>query len=169
MKFYAKAKLNDDKRIIEVEPLSIRALESAMGLKDITYEVTINKPHSQRSLHQNALLWKLIGEINKTINGTRKTEDDEEIYCQILEMAGADVQYMQVVYDGLELLRRAFRVVRVVEYRQGKNNALMAIVKVYKGTSIMSKDEMCDVIEQALVYANAVGIDTETWKGELLG
>lgn len=129
------------------------------------YLLTIEKPKKKRSQNQNAMLWALVGEIGMQINGSRT--DDEDIYCQIIEMAGAKAEYYECVPQAVDTLKKVFRVVKVVQYRENENGVQLAVCKCYAGTSVMSTAEMSAVIDAALSYAEDVGIDSEYWKNVL--
>lgn len=128
-------------------------------------EITLRKPKKKRSLNQNALLWELIGEISMVQNGTKNADID--IYCQILEQAGAKIEYYQCVNEehAIDRLRQAFRAVKIVDHRES-NGVDTVMLKCYVGTSQMNTQEMNLVIDKAIEYAYECGLDTEFWKGQ---
>lgn len=129
------------------------------------YVLTIEKPKKKRSLNQNAMLWALVGEIDMQINGNRT--DDEDLYCQIIEMAGATAEYYECIPQAVDTLKKVFRVVKVVQYMENDIGVQLAVCKCYPGTSVMSTAEMSAVIDAALSYAEDVGIDSKYWKNLL--
>ena len=139
---------------------TIQAKEELMKLKRGDYLIEIKKPSNKRSLNQNAYLWELIGQIDMKENGNRA--DDETIYANILEMAGAKSEYFQCLPEAVDKLKEVFRVVKIVENR-GKT----VMVQCFLGTSQMDTKEMSKVIDTTLDYAARVGIDSAYWR-ELL-
>lgn len=127
---------------------------------DTNIEITV--PGKKKTNQQNKYLWALLGDISTVLNGNRN--DDENIYCQILEQTGAKVEYYQCINreDAIDRLRRIFRAVKIVDHRGDT-----VIVKCFIGTSEMNTAEMNKVIDKALEYAHEVGIETEYWKGLL--
>lgn len=144
------------------------AINRLNELKYKEYEVSITELKDRRTKAQNRLLWELIGEIDIELNGSRSA--DEEIYMQILDMAGAKVEYIAVRKDMAEGIRKAlensFRFVKEVDDWK-KNDAEMVTLKCYYGSSKMDKDEMARVIDTTMTYAEECGIVTDYWKGLL--
>lgn len=141
---------------------SVKALEDLQKLKKDDYYITIEKVSRKRSLNQNAMLWKMVGEIDKTINGRRTEEDDMEIYCQILEMASVKSYLIQCAETSQDFVRKQFRASRVLGRDEDR-----VLMEVYPGTSDMNSAEMKEVIEQALRYAEEVGLNTDIYREEL--
>lgn len=141
---------------------SLKAKQAIESLKQGEYVVTIERVRNSRTLNQNALLWALIGEICELENGNRNTEDEEQIYKNILIRAGTACTYIQCIPEAIKELRAFYRVVEPVERR---NNSVM--VKCYKGMSAMDTAQASKVIDAALQYADLVGLDTEPIRKEI--
>lgn len=141
---------------------SISAKEKLQELKQGDYVVTIEKLTNKRSLNQNSLLWKLIGEINEEINGVRSTAEDENIYCQVLQMASVKCDYFQCLPETVQRLKELYRVVEVYE-----RSSQSVFCKCYIGISQMDTIQASAVIDQALRYADEVGINTDYYRKEL--
>ena len=140
------------------------AKEAVLGVKRGDYELIIRKPQKARTLNQNALLWELCGNISEKISGSHA--DAENVYCQVLLRAAAKVEYLAAVPEAEETLRRVFRAVRTIGKR-AVNGKELNVYQCFIGSSQMTTEEMANVIDAALEYAAAVGIDTDYWKGEL--
>lgn len=140
------------------------AFEALNSLKTGRYNLIIEDIQKAKTEAQNRYLWALIGEIGKKINGSRA--EDEAIYGQILDMAGAKVEYLAVKKGTEERLKTFFRVIKVVDDWK-KGTADMVTVKCYYGTSTLSRDEISKVIDTALIYAERCGVETEYWRGLL--
>lgn len=141
---------------------SLKAKQAVESLIQGEYVLTIERVRNSRTLNQNALLWALIGEICETENGNRNTEDEEQIYKNILLRAGMACTYIQCIPDAIKELRGFYRIVEPVERR---NNSV--VVKCYKGVSQMDTAQASRVIESALQYAELVGIDPDPIRKEI--
>ena len=65
-----------------------------------------------------------------------------------------------VLPDAVEELKKCFRAVKVLEYRQ-YNGKDMAVVKVYSGSSKFNTKEMSVLIDKALQIASEYGISID--------
>ena len=80
-------KLVDDKRQylkLHSQLIIGRLKRNVNDLTKQPYSLEIKVPKSKRSIDQNRLFWEIVGQISKATN-----IDDMDIYCQIIEMAGA--------------------------------------------------------------------------------
>ena len=134
------------------------------NLKLDNYTIAIEKINKKRSLNQNALLWELIGQICEKENGNKV--ETEDIYLQLLESAGASVDFLLGIPESEETLKKIFRIVKVVDERI-MNNRQMFVYKCYMGSSTFDTKQMTMLIEKTLERAENDGIDTEYWKEEL--
>lgn len=122
------------------------------------YICEIKEPKSKRSLEQNKLLWMLIHRIAK-----ETYQDDEDVYCAVLERADALSDYVITATDMGEALRKTFRGAKFVRMQE-VNGKDCYIFKVYLGSSKMNTSEMNELIEITMQVANELGIDTrEEW------
>lgn len=133
--------------------------------KDKPYLIDAKVKKNQRSLHQNAMLWQLIGEICMVENGHRDEQDEMEIYCSILQMAGAKCDYFECTEEAYEAFKKQFRVCTIMEERN-HNGTKTVMVKAYFGSSKMNTEEMSKLIDSALQYAENVGINTDYWASQ---
>lgn len=116
------------------------------------YNVDFKKYYSSRSLEQNRLMWKIIQRIAK------ETDNDEwEIYTQGLEHADCLSEYLMIIPEALESIKKSFRAVRICQERvyNGKN---VLIVKVFVGSSKFDTEEMTRLIEYFIHLASEFGI-----------
>ena len=122
------------------------------------YICEIKEPKSKRSLEQNKLLWMLIHRIAK-----ETYQDDEDVYCAVLERADALSDYVITATDMGEALRKTFRGVKFVRMQE-VNGKDCYIFKVYLGSSKMNTTEMNELIEITMQVCAELGIDTrEEW------
>ena len=137
-------------------------------LEDGEYMVTIEPKKKKRSLDQNAYFWKLLGEICKKENGDLK--DVESLYVNLLEMAGAKYTSMIIKHVALDDLKKLCRHVKVIK-QQSIKHELYDTVYVYYGSSTFDSNEMSQLIDVTLKYAEEVGVGDvyDYWKGLLDG
>ena len=122
------------------------------------YICEIKEPKSKRSLEQNKLLWKLIHRIAK-----ETYQNDDDVYCAVLERADALSDYVITATDMGEALRKTFRGVKFVRMQE-VNGKDCYIFKVYLGSSKMNTSEMNELIEITMQVCAELGIDTrEEW------
>ncbi len=156
--------------LIVLQPTSLQALEEIEELKrGEVYVLDIHKQNKQRSLQQNALLWKLVGEMCIKQNGTRNSEDELKIYIDILEKSGAKCDYIEMIPQAYQRFKELtdMRYITIIQKRF-KNGVETYMCKCYYGTSKMNTKEMNIVIEQALIMAERYGIETDYWREVLL-
>ena len=136
-------------------------------------ELEVNKVKKTRSLSQNAMLWKLIGDISFKLNGCRTAVNDTKIYTEILKNAGAKTEVFSLKKDALDefIVRTGdmFRAYSINHEWKAKSGEWWVLIHAYYGSSAMTTEEMSRVIEEALKYASEAGIDTEYWKGQFYG
>ena len=154
-------KLIDDKGNIEIT-FTVDNWAFKRNVNDLTkqpYSLEIKVPKSKRSIDQNRLLWEIIGQISKAIN-----IDDMDIYCQLIEMAGAKYDYLMVLPEAVDRLKKAYRAVKVLKDIE-HNGKLFKAVKAFYGSSTMNTQEMTELINITLDYAAQSGIDISFYEG----
>lgn len=127
---------------------------------DKMYICEVKEPRSQRSIHQNKMLWQLIHSIAK-----KQNQDDMEVYCACLERADALSEYIITAYDMADDLRKCFRGVRFIR-KQEVNGKECNIYKVYIGSSKMDTKEMTELLDITLQICAELGIPTELYDYE---
>lgn len=125
---------------------------------DKYYICEIKEPKSKRSLEQNKLLWMLIHRIAKeTFN------DDNDVYCGVLEKADALSDYVITATDMEQALRKSFRGVKFVRMQE-VNGKECYVYKVYIGSSKMDTKEMSELLDITMQVCGELGIDMrEEW------
>lgn len=131
--------------------------------EEILYSLEIKKARGARSNEQNRLMWALLSEIDKKVNGER-SNDSWQIYLNALLRAGCKVDYIVARLDMEKALKRSFRGVEYV--REAKEEGY-GIYRVYLGSSHFNKKEMSLLIETVLDMAEEADIDRTYW-GEML-
>lgn len=122
------------------------------------YLIELKEPRSKRTLEQNKLLWLLVHKIAKeTFN------DDNDVYCGVLEKADALSDYVITATDMEQALRKSFRGVKFVRMQE-VNGKECYVYKVYIGSSKMDTKEMNELIDITMQVCGELGIDTrEEW------
>lgn len=128
---------------------------------DKLYSIEIKEAKSKRSLQQNAYLWALLSEIDKTVNGER-SNDEWSIYIEALERAGAKCEYIGALPETEALLKENFRAIKKIK-EIDLNGKLGYMFKVFIGSSKMDTKEMGTLIDTVLDMAEEIGIDTDYW------
>lgn len=159
--------------IMAFELNSPNAVERAQELPKGICEVEVNKVRKDRTLNQNAMLWKLIGDISFMENGKRNADTEISIYRNILRKAGAKIETFSMKEDAVdEFLKRTgdiFRAYDIQHKWQASNGKWWVLIHTYYGTSTMTTEEMGKVIDEALAYASEIGLDVDYWRGEFYG
>ena len=119
---------------------------------DKYFEISIKEPSNKRSLQQNRLLWKVIHLIAKETQ-----QDDNEVYCAMLEKADALSDYIITAVEMEDALRKSFRGIRFMRIQE-VNGKDCYIYKVYLGSSKMNTKEMNELLDITLKVANDLGI-----------
>ena len=118
------------------------------------------KPYkSQRSLNQNALLWKLISDIDLAENGRGSEAGEMSIYANLIKMAKVSTASFTTTTEALDEVRRRklFRHIEVVA--EGHTVTWIG----YYGSSTFDTAEMNSLIEMAKDYAAQLNINTEEY------
>lgn len=125
------------------------------------YLIELKEPKSKRSLEQNRLLWSLIHRIAK-----ETYQDDNEVYCAVLERADALSDYVITAMDMQDTLRKSFRGVKFIRMQE-VNGKDCFIYKVYLGSSKMNTAEMNELLEITFQVCSELQIETrEEWYGD---
>ena len=105
-----------------------------------TYNIAFKKYYTSRSLQQNNLMWEIISRIAKETDN-----DDMEIYTQGLEKANCKAEFLLILPEALESIKKTFRAIKICENRE-YNGKQMLVVKAYIGSSKYNSDEMTRLI-----------------------
>lgn len=127
-----------------VEKQLLQRLDELAKGKPLRLTVTIEPEDRRRSTRQNSLLWALLTRMADHYNGGRTGGvTPEDCYLEMLAQYGAKVDYLEVPSGALEILRRCYRLVHVVEILDNDR----CTVKCTQGSSTFSAAEMKDLID----------------------
>lgn len=132
---------------------------SYFGLKPKDMEIgtkyTITKYVKKRSLDSNRMFWGILQKISE------ETDNDlMDLYITLLEQSNAKYEFLLVLPETIEELKKVFRAVKVLEYRD-YNGKQMAVIKAYIGSSKFNTKEMKKLIDKALQMASENNIVIE--------
>lgn len=173
MKFLAKVEhvitTYDNKMHLTLEIGNRAMVEKLKAIlkKDSIYSNNMRDIDDDRSLKQNRLLWKLIREINESMNGSTKAVDDEQIYVNALVDSGACVDTLTGTIQDLvdETRDKSIRKVDMIEIHGNDKYTW----RIYPGSSNFTKKEMGILIDHVLDIAANLEIDIFYWRDQFYG
>ena len=114
----------------------------------------ITRIKDKKTLQQNRYMWELIGQIAQ-----KQNQDEMEVYCQALQEANAKYTWLEGLPEIKEKLLQVYRAVQITRYEErfGKQ---FAIFKCYEGTSKYDKQEMMELLEIIIGWAEELDIPT---------
>lgn len=114
----------------------------------------ITRIKDKKTLQQNRYMWELIGQIAQ-----KQNQDEMEVYCQALQEANAKYTWLEGLPEIKEKLLQVYRAVQITRYEErfGKK---FAIFKCYEGTSKYDKQEMMELLEIIIGWAEELDIPT---------
>ena len=154
--YYTRKSIDEEGNIELVFTLkSFSDIEIAKELvKGTCYRLKASEIKSKRSLAQNRMLWQIMEEIAEADNGERYSSDDVwNVYLEALERANAKFEYIQIVREGIPLLKANFRVIKEMQsFTNEKGNEIVTL-KVFYGSSQLDVKEMAKLIDTVLDMA----------------
>ena len=141
---------------LEVADYQSKKLLEELNKKD-NYKIEINAVKSKRSIEQNKMMWELLGQIAKKMNGDN---DSIAVYTQALENVGAKYVWMMGEPKVEKDLKKAFRVVKMAR-KDFHNGIEVNVYQCFYGSSKMNVTEMNELLEEVLRMAEQCGIDTK--------
>jgi hypothetical protein len=114
----------------------------------------ITRIKDKKTLQQNRYMWELIHQIAQ-----KQNQDEMEVYCQALQQANAKYTWLEGLPEIKEKLLQVYRAVQITRYEErfGKQ---FAIFKCYEGTSKYDKQEMMELLEIIIGWAEELDIPT---------
>ena len=131
--------------------------------KDVDYRIEIEEVKSTRSIYQNNLMWKIIHDIAIARGGDRASEDDWNIYLEALERTGAKFEYIAVLPQAEDILKKQFRAIKLMNTFEHKGKTFNQY-KVYYGSSKLNTKEMSLLLEMVKDIAVESGVDTSIYE-----
>ena len=126
---------------------------------DKYFELKTSDRVAQKSIKQNNAVWQLIKMINIEQDGRSTKENENELYCQLISIAGIKLDYLQGLTEIEAQLNNFYRVVKVREKRIADNGVETCMFECYRGLSQFNKEETNQFIETILDYAANLGLE----------
>lgn len=123
--------------------------------------IKVLKDGQGRTLRQNNLMWKIISEIDKGMNGVESEDGRWEIYTLGIEMLGVEYQDFQITEKALDFFKKNFRRCRVIQ-----ENGDKMIIRCYTGSSKFNKQQMGELIDWFINYASKLRIPVMQYRDE---
>lgn len=140
--------------VLNIEPSQVKWLAELKG-QELTIEF---KPYkSQRSLNQNALLWKLISEIDLAENGRPSESGEMDIYANLIKMARISTATFTTIPEAYEEVKRR----KLFRHTEVLSEGHTVTWRGYYGSSTFDTAEMNLLIETAKDYAAKLNIYLE--------
>ena len=131
--------------------------------KDVDYRIEIEEVKSTRSIYQNNLMWKIIHDIAIARGGDRASEDDWNIYLEALERTGAKFEYIAVLPQAEDILKKQFRAIKLMNSFEHKGKTFNQY-KVYYGSSKLNTKEMSLLLDMVKDIAVESGVDISIYE-----
>lgn len=125
--------------------------------KELTLSITDKK--EKKTNRQNAYAWKLISLIDEKINGFKS--DEMTVYKTILQQANISPIFLEGLQTTQAALEHTFRIVEVIESRVSQKGTETLMYKCYKGISLLTKEEMGQLIEVILQHCSEYEIEVD--------
>lgn len=132
----------------------LNQLDALKTDKMLDVEIKIHREH--RSLNSNAYFWTLLTKLAEALKTTT-----DELYLIMLERYGHVSDYVLVVPEAVDRLKREFRTVK--EIGKGKIGKAEAVqLQVFYGSSTYDQKQMARLIEGTVSECQEQGIETMT-------
>lgn len=150
------------------EPLATFKLDRTARTNDfLDYEIgqqvkiKITKAGDSRTLRQNNLLWGIIGDIDKGLNGIPSEAGRWDIYTTGIEELGVEYEDYKVPAKSVQIFKKSFRKCRVIE-EYGEE----VILRCFTGSSKFNKKQMGELIDWFIRYAAELQIPIIDYRNE---
>ena len=133
--------------------------------------IDISDKRQEKTTNQNNYLWALIGEICQIENGNKRHDERINLYRNILVGAGIHVTAIMVEKPYFEEAISRMDHLRGYIITGGYiiDGKVHIAADLYFGITQYDKDEMKDLIDATLAYAEEVGLDRSYWKDKIYG
>lgn len=134
-------------------------VKTTIPVPDGVYELSLKQRGDSKTYEQVKKLWATIDDISRNEYGD--VSQSNNIYFQILEMAGVRTDKIIIPKDAIKDLKKKVKAISVIS-EETIGGISSAVVNVcLTGISDMNKKEVASVIEVAIKWATELGIDTE--------
>lgn len=118
-------------------------------------EIDIRPVRDKRTLQQNKLMWVLLQKMAEAMGGdTPGGMTAEQCYLDMLEDFGANTEIWRVPEKAVDALRRAYKVVQIMEYLEDE----YCMIRIGQGSSQFSPAEMGQFIDRIFDRLAEMGV-----------
>lgn len=125
--------------------------------------IKITNARKSRTLDQNNLLWAIISDIDKKINGIPSEESRWQIYVQGIEEVGAEYEDIVIPSKSFEMFKNAFRAYKILDQRGDQ-----ILMRCFIGSSKFDTKQMGELIDFFIKRASELGITILDYRMEYM-
>ncbi|MGF0095029.1 hypothetical protein ACQRC6_01195 [Peptoniphilus sp. SGI.035] len=163
-----KGRLKNLNYNIEGKPQVTFELERYLDINKI-YEIkeedllniNISKAKKSRTLDQNNLLWAIISDIDRKINGIPSEIFRWDLYIQGIEEAGIEYEDVLIPQKSLKIFKQAFRAYKILGEKEDK-----ILLRCFLGSSKFDTKQMTNLIDYFLKKASELGVTIVDYREE---
>ena len=148
--------------ILTADKWQVNNLSELMNKTTLTgqygLEIEVKPYKSKRSKEQNALMWEMLTLLSEKVNGKKDSELVWNTYCEMLLRFGQKAEYLQGLPSAMEMLKRQFRAVRLIEKRT-VNGKELHIYQCFEGSSKFNTKEMTEFINSIQEELKELGVN----------
>lgn len=123
--------------------------------------INISNAKKSRTLEQNNLLWAIISDIDKKINGIPSEISRWDLYIQGIEEAGIEYEDVLIPKKSLKIFKQAFRAYKILDEKEDK-----ILLRCFLGSSKFDTKQMTNLIDYFLKKASELGVTIVDYKQE---
>lgn len=120
---------------------------------DDLLNINISNVRKSRTLDQNNLLWAIISDIDKKVNGIPSEISRWDLYIQGIEEAGVEFEDVIIPKKSLKIFKQAFRSYKILDEKDDK-----ILLRCFLGSSKFDTKQMTNLIDYFLKKASEVGV-----------
>lgn len=153
---------------VQGEPLATFKLDRTAKVNELLQydteqqlNIKITKGGSSRTIRQNNLMWSILTEIDKGMNGYSTENNRWDIYTMGIEQLGAEYKDVELTREAVDVFKTQFRKCRVIEEYANK-----VILRCFVGSSRFNKSQMGELIDWFIRYAAEMQIPVMAYRDE---
>lgn len=163
-----KGRLKNLNYSLEGKPQATFELERYLDINKIgeieekdLLNLNISNARKSRTLAQNNLLWAIISDIDKKINGIPSEVTRWDLYVAGIEETGVEFEDVIIPKKSLGIFTQAFRACKILDERDEQ-----IILRCYVGSSKFDTKQMANLIDYFIKKATEVGVTIVDYKQE---
>lgn len=155
-----KGKLKNINYSMEGKPQITFELERYLDVNKISeiseedlLNINVSNARKSRTLDQNNLLWAIISDIDKKVNGIPSEASRWDLYIQGIEEVGAEFEDIEIPSKSLRIFKGAFRAYKILDEKDDR-----ILLRCFVGSSKFDTKQMGDLIDFFIKKASELGI-----------